>query len=86
MLLMSVRPAAPKQASQLLLYVKQQATDKAKKEAGSPTKEDSMESLEQSQVSQARETVRPPEEAQAAGRWNTRGESQGQLPKARVSV
>lgn len=85
MLLMSVRPAAPKQASQLLLYVKQQATDKAK-EAGSPTKEDSMESLEQSQVSQARETVRPLEEAQAAGRWNTRGESQGQLPKARVSV
>lgn len=49
-------PAVPKQASQLLLCAEQPATDKAKKEAGSPTKEDSMEPLEQSQVSQARET------------------------------
>lgn len=44
-------PTAPKQTSQLLLCAEQPATDKAKKEAGSPTKEDSMEPREQSQIS-----------------------------------
>lgn len=84
MQLMSVTPADPKQASQLLLCFKKQVTDKAKEEAGSPTREDSMEPLEQNQVSQARETVGSPEEVWAAGRCSTRWESQGQLPKARV--
>lgn len=83
--LMSATPAASKQASQLLLCFKQQGTDKAKEEAGSPTKEDSMEPLEQNQVSQARETVGSPEKARAAGRCSARWESQGHLPKARVS-
>lgn len=53
-------PAAPKQAIQLLLCAEQPATDKAKKEAGRPTKADSMEPLEQSQVSLARETSGSP--------------------------